>query len=110
MDAYLLFLVIFINKDNSCHVIESDFFFLFLNKFCPFELQPRTVQSSHALYVGYFCLPGCLKVLKAKCFYFADIAAKLGHRDVCNLTPTAIAIEVGLSLSLSRTTYLFMHS
>lgn len=31
----------------------------------------------------------------------ADIAAKLGYRDVSSLTPTAIVIEVPLLLSLS---------
>ncbi|CAL5326832.1 unnamed protein product [Camellia sinensis] len=28
-----------------------------------------------------------------KCLYYADIASKLGYIDVCNLTPTVIAIE-----------------
>ena len=35
------------------------------------------------------------------CFHNADIAAKLGCKDVCNLTPTAIAIEVSLSIPVS---------
>lgn len=38
-----------------------------------------------------------------KCFHDADIAAKLGHKDVCDITPTEIAFEVSLSLSCTRT-------
>ncbi|XP_075655036.1 shikimate kinase 2, chloroplastic-like [Castanea sativa] len=47
--------------------------------------------SSHCALLGK---PGCLfKKCSRQVFLFADIAAKLGHRDVSNLTPTAIAIE-----------------